>query len=308
MSGLAWGRLLRLSLAPSAAADVLAGLVIGGQGEFPRELDAAWLVAGSLCVYHGGMVLNDWVDRDADAQLGRDRPLPRGEISAAAAGTAALVLFAAALALCALVSWRALSWMSGVVALVVTYDVLGRGAWVGPVLLGACRAANLGLGLFYVATLAPDPLRVAPPNAALLLSLYGAYTACASRIARLEDVEDERAIGSTPRWALLACATLLVSVAFVAGPRSGFAAPDAAALALALLGALGLFREALRRGAWSRADCGRATGAALRRLLVFTACAVLAARTHSLDGWLVAGAILAGFALSAGLRRLFPPT
>jgi 4-hydroxybenzoate polyprenyltransferase len=104
---MAWGRLLRLSLAPSAAADVLAGAVVVSAG-LPHELGRLALVTlGALCVYHGGMALNDWADRAEDARLRPERPLPRGEIAPASALLAALALLALGPALSALASTRA---------------------------------------------------------------------------------------------------------------------------------------------------------------------------------------------------------
>ncbi len=76
MSGVAWGRLLRLSLAPSAAADALAGITIGAWGAFPLDARVLLSAAGSLCVFHGGMALNDWADREGDARTRPDRPIP----------------------------------------------------------------------------------------------------------------------------------------------------------------------------------------------------------------------------------------
>ena len=51
-------------------------------------------------------------------------------------------------------------------------------------------------------------------------------------------------------------------------------------------------------------------GAALRRLLIFSAtCALVgAARGGSADGWIVAAVILAGYPVSFALRRVFPPS
>ena len=67
---LRWGALLRLSMSPSAAADAAAGVLLGA-GTWPAGPAPFLLVAGSLCVYHGGMALNDWADRGHDA---RTRP------------------------------------------------------------------------------------------------------------------------------------------------------------------------------------------------------------------------------------------
>ena len=78
---LALGRLLRLSLLPSALADVLVGVVLGAGGTWPSGSGAGWLLLASLGVYHGALALNDWADRDEDAQARPDRPLPAGQVS-----------------------------------------------------------------------------------------------------------------------------------------------------------------------------------------------------------------------------------
>jgi 4-hydroxybenzoate polyprenyltransferase len=304
---LAWGRLLRLSLAPSAAADVAAGLLVGTyEGGWTR----AWwpLIASSLAIYHGGMVLNDYADRAEDERARPDRPLPSHAISARAALSAGVALELAGIALAASVSWRAGAWMAGVSVLAVTYDFLGRGPWLGPALLAACRAANLGLGLFFSGVLAAQPIGIVPPQAVLLALLYGAYVFNASRVARLEDVADESEIGSLPRSHLLAAALMLVAPAFVQPRNSLTFVPDPIALALGALGAFGLARVALRTKLWRRGDVGRATGMALRRLLVFTASCAIISGAPEHRGWILAAAILAGYPISSALRRVFPPT
>jgi hypothetical protein len=77
------------------------------------------------------------------------------------------------------------------------------------------------------------------------------------------------------------------------------------------------------RPTWTRALVGRATGMALRRLLVFTStCALLSFLATlrlrgavegpgAMAGWsglVVAYAILLGYPISFALRRVFPPT
>jgi 4-hydroxybenzoate polyprenyltransferase len=308
LTALAWGRLLRLSLAPTAAADVVAGLVAGGGGRIPPALDAALLVASSLAVYHGGLVLNDWADRAEDAKVRPDRPIPSGAVSARAALLSALALFAVAIALASCVSWRAGTWVLGIALLASAYDLAGRGPWVGPLLLGGCRAANLGLGLYYGATLAGEPLGVAPPNAPWLLASYGLYVVSASRVARLEDQDPRSLVGRGPKRALVAGSFLLLAPSLLPARALGLSAPDLASLVLGVAGGYGMLRMALERRPWAAADCGRAAGAMLRRLLAFTAALAVASRDDSPDGWIAAGAILAGFAASAGLRKVFPPT
>ena len=85
-----WGRLLRLSLAPTAIADVVAGAFWGGAGGAPPLGELALLGLASSCTYHGGMALNDWADRAQDARVRPDRPVPSGGVNARAALIVAL--------------------------------------------------------------------------------------------------------------------------------------------------------------------------------------------------------------------------
>ena len=303
----AWGRLLRLSLAPSAAADVAAGLVLGAFGAWPAGAAPWLLIAASLCVYHGGMVLNDWADRASDARTRPDRPIPSGAISPRAALAAGLGLELAGVALASLASPRSGLWVLAIAALAVLYDLAGRGPLRGPLLLGACRALNLGLGVYFPGLLASEPRVALPAGGWIPCALYGVYVLSASRLARLEDEDDPRPLGSRPRRALLVAAGALAALPFVDpyAPGIGF---SPLAWAIAWIAAFGLARAALAPRAWSRGEVGRATGTALRRLLAFTAaCAVLSDPARA-TGWIVATAILCGYPLSWRLRRVFPPT
>lgn len=317
---LAWGRLARLSLAPSALADVAAGLVLGGAGAFPAARETTLALAASACVYHGGMVLNDWADRDEDRVARADRPIPSGAIAARTALLAGLLLVAASIALAALVAPRAALWMAGLAALVVAYDFVGRGPLRGPFLLGACRAANLGFGVFVARELGLGYPELEPAFAPLLVALYFVYVASVSVVARLEDVSSDAAVGNLPRWALGLASLVLLSLPCWHATE-GLVVPRWSSLGLAALAAAALLREVARSGPWTRADAGRATGLGLRRLLVFSALVALAsvpARGVERDGTqalvsaqtalVVAAAILCGFPLSVALRKVFPPT
>jgi len=112
----ALGRLFRLSLAPSAAADAAAGLLFGAAA-WPSG-GAPWLLmGGSLAVYHGGMALNDWADRRIDARVRPGRPIPSGAVPAAAALALALGLLALGPLLAAGVSPTAALGLGGVAVL-----------------------------------------------------------------------------------------------------------------------------------------------------------------------------------------------
>src|SRR6185295_14130142 len=108
-----------------------------------------------------------------------------------------------------------------VAACAAFYDLFGRGAWLGPLLLGLCRAGNLGLGLAYASTLgAWRPALSCAPLA------YGLYVFLVSRLARLEDVEPARYESGElhpERWAV-AAALALLAVGVVGTLLGGFQA------------------------------------------------------------------------------------
>lgn len=336
MKAVAWGRLLRLSLAPSAVADALAGITLGAWGAFPLDPRAALMPLASLCVFSGGMALNDWADRAGDAATRPERPIPSGAVPARAALWVAILLLAAGPALAHFVAPAAGLCLAVVAGTAALYDVVGRGALLGPTLLGLCRCGNLAAGV--IAGFALSGAQVPPPWAFAACLAYGAYVFFASRLARLEDDEDAALLGGRPLRAVLgACACLALAPWIVAwfyvppacpgyliwgptpDPRSPVSFQFAPAALLAGGSALLLAREALRSEPWSRPRVGRTAGMALRRLLVFTAalawCAPLAdgidgARIlpEAVGGWLVAPLILLGYPLALRLRRVFPPT
>ncbi|MCY2958593.1 MAG: UbiA family prenyltransferase [Planctomycetota bacterium] len=299
-----WLRLLRVSLAPTAAADAAAGVVYACGG-FPADARAWWLVPASLGVYHGALALNDWNDREHDARSRPSRPIPSGSISPALALATAIALFVAGLVCAWLAAPSSALWMGGVAALAVLYDVAGRGAWRGPLLIGLCRAGNLGSGIWWA--IQAGALTMPAASAFLPAFAYGLYVFTVARLGRLEDGEDERPLGERPRVLLTIAAALLASIAVT--PTSAPILVRAAAVALAIAGAAGLLAAARPGRTWSRGDVERAMGIALRRLLVASAVvALLAVRPGSWDGALVAAAILLGFPLAHGLRRVFPPS
>jgi 4-hydroxybenzoate polyprenyltransferase len=303
---IALGRLLRLSLAPSAAADVAAGLALGAAGAWPGRL-AALLIPASLCVYHGALALNDWADRAGDLRTRPDRPLPSGRVAPGTALVLAAALILTGVGLAFSASTQSGLWLGAVAVAAVAYDLRGRGALLGPLLLALCRAGNLALGLLapaWAAGSVPDPRLLLPAL------LYGGYVFSVSRLGRLEDDEDPRPLGVRPRVQLVLAATCLALV-----PAAGLALPEAAgaeALAascvVAWVGAEGLVRVALRTRTWTRLAVGRCMGLALRRLLAFSAACALLAVGRGVGPWIAAGIALAGYPLSFGLRRVFPPS
>jgi len=308
---LAYGRLLRLSLAPSAAADIAAGVILTS-GDWPASAKPWLLILASLCVYHGGMALNDWADREEDARSRTTRPIPSGAIGAGTALALALGLLASGPMIAWLVAPRCALALGCVSLLAALYDLAGRGPWLGPLLLGACRAGNLTAGLLL--SIEPDGLVAHLPKIALL---YGLYVFSVSRLARLEDAPESSWRSARPRFALGLAAMVLAFVGLPGVvelargqdlghlPRMEVIGSWAAA-AIALAGAIGLLRRSLRPAPWNRSDVMASVGMALRRLLVATS--AIAAQAGTPAGLWVAGSILCGYPVSYLLRRVFPPT
>lgn len=314
----ALGALLRISLAPTAAADILAGVVVAAHA-FPSG-SAPWLVVlASLCVYHGGMALNDWADVERDQRARRDRPLLRGEISRPTALAIALVLLVLGPALAALAHPHA-GLLLGIASLcAVLYDLGSRGPWLGPLLLAACRVTNLGAGLALGRALAETP-----PTLSSLLApafAYAIYVGTLGRLSRLEDGADPRPLARRPAHHAAVLSGVLLALPALAivedGPHAAEpiaedlegwlrSTPVLLSTLLAAGGAFGLLRLAFRVRPWRRVDVVEAMGMGLRRLLILTSTLALTVGTPS--AVLVALAILAGYPLAFLLRAVFPPS
>jgi 4-hydroxybenzoate polyprenyltransferase len=302
------GRLLRLSLAPSAAADVAAGVLLAHGGSWPSGVAPFALMGASLFVLHGGLALNDWADRVQDARLRPTRPIPAGQVAPALALGLGLALLLLGPLIAHAVAPQSGMVLAVVAALALLYDLGPRGAIAGPLLLALCRAGNLSSGLSSAWMSGAD---AAVAQGLPLVACYAGYVFAVARMGRWEDVLDESRIGRSPARAcgLLAGLLLVLPLLVPAGERPMYGVDGlrfAPALAVAALGALALGRLAGRRAAWSRAEVLAAMGVALRRLLVFTSSVALATGTR--DGAWVAAAILSGLPLSWALRRAFPPS
>jgi 4-hydroxybenzoate polyprenyltransferase len=154
----------------TAVADVLAGYAVAG-ASWPGS--APWLLGSTVCLYAGGIVLNDVFDADLDRLERPERPIPSGRVTrrAAAGFGGTLLITGAGLA------WGG-GFATGVVAAatalcILLYDAVGKRQPWGPVNMGLCRAGNLLLGV--AAT--PTSLRWAWPLAMLPLTYIAAVTA-----------------------------------------------------------------------------------------------------------------------------------
>jgi heme O synthase-like polyprenyltransferase len=133
----------------TAVADILAGLTIA---EFTfANYTPIYLVVSTLCLYGGGVVLNDVFDAKLDAVERPERPIPSGRVSLRSA-----TLLGISLLVIGVLSAAFLSELSGGVALVVALLTLlynrfaKHSAFFGPLVMGMCRGGNLILGITIV--------------------------------------------------------------------------------------------------------------------------------------------------------------
>jgi 4-hydroxybenzoate polyprenyltransferase len=143
----AYLELVRVPNLFTAVGDIVAGYLIVSRGLGVNPIDLILLMLASVCLYAGGVVLNDYFDRDIDAVERPERPIPSGRIHERVALQLGVSLLVSG---CILASGAGL--MSLLVAVVlagciVLYDSKGkRIEYVGSVNMGACRFLNVVLG------------------------------------------------------------------------------------------------------------------------------------------------------------------
>jgi 4-hydroxybenzoate polyprenyltransferase len=210
-------RLLRVPLAPTAACDAVACLLLalgaGSVAGSPGPLDWAMLVATSLCIYGFGMGLNDWADRERDRLLNPARPLPSGRLPPALALGVVLLLGVAALALGGgpIGSWEAVGLA---LLLAAFYDLAAKHVFVpGALSMGGVRAVNAAIGVLPLvrAGLAPA-WTLLPPLA------VGCWSAAVNVLSTTEEAPSAARVRVARVLALLAL-VLAATLAMVAAGR-----------------------------------------------------------------------------------------
>lgn len=213
--------LLRPANVVTAVADVLAGYAVAGRANYPA---LPWLLAATVCLYAGGVVLNDFFDRALDAVERPERPIPSGRVAASSAALLGGALLVAGVAAAAQGTAAAAIVAATIAALVVLYDArMKRYAIAGPLNMGLCRGFNLLLGVAAV----PAALAGRWP-VALIAVVYITAVTVVSR----GEVHGGKRSGAT--FALIALSGVLVALAVVGLDATGFEQVAAFAL-LALL-------------------------------------------------------------------------
>ncbi|OUL24590.1 polyprenyltransferase [Nostoc sp. RF31YmG] len=142
----AWADIL-VGFAASGSGVIFAQL-LNGQATATSLIPLAWLLLATTGLYGGGIVFNDVFDAELDQKERPSRPIPSGRVSRQNAALLGSILFALAI-----VAAFQVSWLSVILALVITfaallYDSLAKHhPFFGPLNMGLCRGSNLLLGV-----------------------------------------------------------------------------------------------------------------------------------------------------------------
>ncbi len=146
-------QLIRLPNVLTAAADSLAGWLLGG-GSLGEAGRWAPLAIASMVLYAAGMALNDVFDAEIDRQERPGRPIPSGRVSRSfAGGLGAIGLVVGPLVAGLSGSFTSLIVAGVLAAVILAYDAGLKRTVLGPGVMGACRGLNLLLGLTHVPAL-----------------------------------------------------------------------------------------------------------------------------------------------------------
>lgn len=274
----------------TAAADIVAGLLFIGGGW--AEVDRAILLSlCSMCLYAGGVALNDLRDAERDRVERPNRPIPSGRVSARHAAFFVGLLMIFALILAAIVSIQHVLIAGALVMAIVSYDVLAKDLWIAPMAMGACRALNLTLGM----TALGNPITA---TEILPILAMGLYITSVTAFARTEARQSERGrLQRATVGALIAVASLAGLYTMLPEPSWTYLIP--LALLAAIIGRLGT--RAARTGA--PRDVQRAVTMMIMLLVVFDACITAATR-----GILVGGIVALFLVPVVTLGRVFRAT
>jgi 4-hydroxybenzoate polyprenyltransferase len=166
--------ILDLVRAP-AALTVIGDTLAGGHAGGARFTGRRWLLpAASVLLYSGGMALNDYADRELDAEERPERPIPSGRVSAGTALAVVSGCFAAGLALAAAGGGRrGLGVAVPLVGAIVLYNTVAKSTPLGPISMAACRGLDVMMGAGGAGRAVPAAATVALHTAGVTLQSRG---------------------------------------------------------------------------------------------------------------------------------------
>lgn len=278
--------LVRLPAALSVPGDALAGAAVTGTLGWRTTA----LAASSVCLYWAGMALNDYSDRELDADERPERPIPSGRVSPTTALRVAGGLTAAGIGFSALAGRRAVAVAVPLAGTVWAYDMLAKPTPFGPVVMAAARSLDVVLGG------SAAPRRALPAALAL-----GAHTCAVTALSRGE------VHGSSPavaRAALATTAGVATAVAASGLRRGGGVLPRVASAAFAASYAMSVGRA--QSAAVASPDAGtvrRATGTGIRGMVPLQAALVAGAGAAA-----TAAALMAAVPALRAAAKVMSPT
>jgi hypothetical protein len=169
----AYLELVRLPNLFSAVGDIVAGYLIVSRGRNVSWRDLLLLGLASVALYAGGVVLNDYFDRDVDRRERPERPIPSGRVTEQDALRLGVRLLGLGCVLAVGVGIPSLIVAALLAGCIVLYDARGkRIEYVGSANMGACRLLNVLLGASGAAPLVFDVWLWFALPVALIVFLY----------------------------------------------------------------------------------------------------------------------------------------
>ncbi|PJZ84214.1 UbiA-like protein EboC [Leptospira harrisiae] len=141
--------LLRPANVVTALADILAGMAI--VGFVWNDKSPILLLFSTICLYGGGVVLNDFFDIAIDTKERPERPIPSGKVSKHSALIFGSVLLGIGILFAYLYQNQ-----SGWISIFIVFSILAYNRFakhhpvLGPLVMGICRGGNLVLGMSLV--------------------------------------------------------------------------------------------------------------------------------------------------------------
>ncbi|MEX0715054.1 MAG: UbiA family prenyltransferase [Planctomycetaceae bacterium] len=142
----AWLHLVRLPAVFTAMADIFLGFLIPHPHRFAPLGALTLLLVASSCLYLAGMLFNDVFDREEDARLRPERPIPSGRVALRSAIAVGGALVAGGLIAAAFAGPNSLLTAGVLTACIFAYDGGAKRTSWGPPVMGACRFLNVMLG------------------------------------------------------------------------------------------------------------------------------------------------------------------
>lgn len=199
-----WLELARISNLPTVWTNVMAAWLIAGGawngGAGPR-MQLAWLLLAGSLLYTGGMILNDAADVRHDSEHKKERPIPGGRVSLAAAWIVGLGMMAGGAWGSVFRAGASLPIVVALIAAILFYDLYHK-PWPGAVwVMGSCRALLFSMAGSAVIPFVESPggsltspfdhlslnmLADMPPAVWIFALTLGAYIVGLTKVARME--------------------------------------------------------------------------------------------------------------------------